>query len=278
MLKSICVQILNVMEISVRSVKLGSSKCLITIFILFCPIVKTNETQTIYITVSTLYTLILSASVAAVNSGRMGLYVVFHVHLASHWACFLLCTVQSTSAANMLCSNICFSCNTASCCCTFTSACSWDCYSYLLYYRYLFYYMTVQVMTAHQSTPICCYSLSFSMLTYEPLELSLLLLLSLVSLGAHLSACHPSLSRHSHLTAAVARLHTHESFWNVLDFTHQKSSLHGGAFHWKIMRFCVSQAVHLGCLFFFFFPYSASVNLSLEMGASADIPTFFPGA
>lgn len=43
--------------------------------------------------------------------------------------------------------------------------------------------------------------------------------------------------------SAVARLHTHESFWNVLGFTHQRNSLHGGVFHWKIMRVCVAQRV-----------------------------------
>lgn len=150
MLKSVCVQILNVREISLRPFKMGRYQCLITIFILFCPMVKTNQIQTIYLTVSTLYILILSASVAAVNSGRMGLYVFFHVHLASRWECFLLCTVQSTSAANLLCSNICFSCNTASCCCTFTSACSWDCCSYLLYYRYLF---LLHDCAGHDCTP-----------------------------------------------------------------------------------------------------------------------------
>lgn len=77
----------------------------------------------------------------------------------------LLCTVQSASAANLLCSNICFSCNTASCSCTFTSVCSWGCCSHLLYCRYLLYYTTVLVLTAHQSTPMCCYGLSFSLLT-----------------------------------------------------------------------------------------------------------------
>lgn len=112
------------MEFSLRPFKMGSYKCLITIFILFCTTVKTNQTQTTYVTVSTLYILILSAGLAAVNSGRMGFYVVFHVHLASPWACFLLCTVQSTSAANLLCSYICSSCNTMSCCCTFTSVCA----------------------------------------------------------------------------------------------------------------------------------------------------------
>lgn len=214
MLKYSCIQILNIMEISLKPVKIGNYKCLIATFILFCPVVKTNQTQNIYVTVSTLYALILSASLTAVNSGRMGLYVVFHVHLASHWACLLLCTVQSTSAVNLLCSNICSSCNTVSCCCTFTSVCSWDCCSYLLYYRHLFYYMTVQVVTAHQSTPLCWCILSFSMLTYQLLELSLLLLLSLISLGAHLSVCHPSLSRHSHLIVSCSQV-THS--WIILE-------------------------------------------------------------
>lgn len=52
--------------------------------------------------------------------------------------------------------------------------------------------------------------------------------------------------------SAVARLHTHESFWNVLGFTHQRHSLHGGVFHWKIMRVCVAQTVDPSFFFLFY--------------------------
>lgn len=179
---------------------------------------------------------------------------------------FLLCTVQPPSAANLLCKYICFPCNAMSCCCTFTSVCSWDHCSYLFWYRYPFYYIIV-----HQSASICSYSVSFSTLNYQVLELSLLLLLSLISLGAHLSACHPSLSRHSHLTVSCSQA-THP--WIILEcpWFHSSELLWcKSVFRRKITSFCVAQAVHIDVFFFL----SCTSELSTRGICSSNIPTFF---
>lgn len=106
------------------------------------------------------------------------------------------------------------------------------------------------------------------------LELSLLLLLSWISLRAHLSACHPSLSRHSHLTVSCSQA-THS--WIILEcpWFHSSELLWcKSVFRRKITSFCVAQAVHIDVFFF----YPVPVNFPQEAYALQTSLPFFSGA